>query len=158
MNPVEQKNITESLAVLAEAESAIRDLYEEFAKTWPEDSEFWLQIAAEEAHHASNIQSMSAVFAAHPDEFQPGRPFKSAGIRFFITGAQAQAARARNRELSKKNALVIAIDYEKSGIEDKPIEIVRTTNAEYLALAREITDETGEHRDMMVQRLAALGG
>jgi len=67
-------DIGEKIELAARLESRIGDLYLEFSKLFPQDRNFWWQLALEEKNHASILESGQVTFVpvdAFPEKLVP---------------------------------------------------------------------------------------
>ncbi|MDY0045571.1 MAG: hypothetical protein RBS82_13035, partial [Syntrophales bacterium] len=76
ITPFALQNLAEIMKMMKETELLIATLYETCADIWEEDRKFWMDTAAEENKHASNIEKMAHIIASRPEHFVLGRPFK----------------------------------------------------------------------------------
>lgn len=153
-------NINELLQILEamrQAELAMSVLYKICAKKWGEDSEFWLNLSKDEIHHSENVKMLSIIIQEKIGtqvNFQPFRPFTLNSVQSFISGTMDSAERVRHDKISKKSALAIALDVERSAIERKYAELVKTDDIEYKTISTSIDNETQIHRDKIEKKLA----
>jgi hypothetical protein len=152
MRPSDLSLIQETLEAMREAELAVAELYEACAETWPQDPPCWKELSAEERRHAENLSKMSALLAARPDVFSPGRPFRAAAVRTFIKGVRWNRDRVKSGELDLARFYSVARDLENSLIESRIAEIVITDDPEYTALAQRVVADTRRHRLFMEAR------
>lgn len=144
----------ETLELMARAEEAVQRLYATCAVLWKEDEEFWRGLAGEERRHAKHIRSMSAILAANPGRFQPGRPFSAPALKTFISGIERTIDNVQQADIPESKALRLALDIEQAIIEARFTEIVETEDAGFRCLADEIVHDTASHRRLVEGKIA----
>lgn len=146
MNPRDQEQIIEALAVFGESEQAVSEFYSICGGLCPGDRQTWLAIAEEEQEHARMVARMQELFAAYPDDFKKGRPFNVVAIRTFIKGVRWNQCRAISGELKGRKLAGVSKDIENSIIESSFTTIVETENRAYQALVQKLMDDSVRHR------------
>ncbi len=146
----------ETLELMARAEETIQRLYATCAVLWKGSEEFWRGLAGEERRHAKHIRSMSAILAANPGRFQPGRPFSASALKTFLSGIERNIDNVQQADIPESKALHLALDIEQALIEAKFTEIVQTEDAGFRSLADEIARDTAVHRRLVETRIAEL--
>jgi cytochrome P450 len=112
----------------------------------------------EEMRHAQHLQRMAEIVAGRPARFEPNRAFSAAAIQRFMAYLESLTERARTNGIPRTDQhrlLCLARDLEQSILESKCHELVKTQDAEYLALIRGIIAETAAHKARIVARLTA---
>ncbi len=150
------QNLLGVMKMMAETEQLIAGYYRNCADAWEEDRGFWLAIAAEEERHAGNLDRMARIIAARPERFELGRPFNTTAIRTVMTGIENQLKQLKEGRVARDRLMITARDMEASVIEKHYGEIVRTSDAEYLTLLKEITKDTFDHKRAIEERIQAL--
>lgn len=146
------QNTLAVLAVMAEAEVAVGELYKVCAQKWPEDRGFWEYTANQEAEHAAAMKRMASLIEKSPDEYSAGRPFSPVAVQTFIRGVNTHRERIGRGEVPKRQAFFIARDIEQSILENKITEIARTANAEYNGLIKRIVNDTAAHLEAIKKK------
>ncbi len=147
------QSVLNLLEVLMEAELAVSEFYGACADTWDEDKDFWLHLVGEEKKHAENIKKMGAIISRMPDQFTAGRPITPIAVKTFISDLKNKTECCKNGEIQREKILFIARDIEKSIIESKYAEIVKTDNLEYKTLMKSLVEETRVHLDMVNRKI-----
>lgn len=148
-------NILETLLLMEEMESAVSAFYKECAAKWPLNSEFWISLANEELRHKTNIEKMRSIVSGYPQDFEKGRPFNMVATKTIINGIVQNTNKVKMEEITEHTALSIALDIEKSFIESRYMEILKTDSPEYTALVSEVSRETQQHRSRILKALHA---
>ncbi len=143
---ISTREVIDNLRHLSEAEKNIADFYRLCADVRPGEKDFWLSMAESEEGHASSVQKMASLIIKEPKRYKAGYPFNAASIRVFSLYVQGLVKKMRSGEITGKEIIAIAADVESSAVELHYGEIVETDVKEYLALARQIADETNRHQ------------
>jgi len=149
----ELSGILEVLKKMAMFEVTIAELYSLCASTWKDDSEFWLDIWKDEIKHTQYINRIIEIISNAPDRFEKGRPFNVFAINTTLSDVRNKIEKVKKGEISQSNLLVIASDLEKGYLEDRYGEIVSTDDIEYKTLMQRVVDDTGKHKDKIVQKI-----
>lgn len=147
----------ETLAHIERSEAAVGEYYRQCALHWPEAAAFWNAIAAEEDMHVLSVRQMAAMLTAAPQKFRQGRSINPVAIKTFIRGVEEHKSRVAAGELDQKRALFIAIDIEKSLLENRFYEILQADTDEFGKLIARITAETRGHFSRMQAEAVKLG-
>jgi hypothetical protein len=91
-----------------------------------------------------------------PRLFETGRPFSLSAIRTVIDGIKGNRLKVERGEVSRKQVLFLSLDIEKSILESKYQDILKTTDHEYLQMIREITLQTNSHHRQIAHRVERL--
>ena len=150
------ENLFEIMKIMAATERLIGDFYRACAEKWEEDRPFWSHIAEEEEQHARYIERMAAIIAEKPERFEIGRPFSQAAAQTVMKGIKENMNRLEEGAISRERLLFITRDMEHSIMEKNYGEIVKTSDHEYLALVREIVEETARHRSSIDERIQTM--
>jgi len=149
----EISEIVEVLKKMAMFEVVIAELYSLCAATWKEDSQFWLDIWKDEVKHAQYINKIIEIISKSPENFEKGRPFNAIVVETTVADIRKKIEKVKKGEIDKNTILFIANDLEKGYLEDKYSEIVRTDDLEYKALIQKVVDDTGQHKQKIIQRI-----
>ena len=142
-------NLSEVLKSMVQFELTVAELYRTCGQTRGTDREFWSEMERAEMRHAQNIKKMSQIISSKPEAFEVGRSFKSGAIQTVILGIKSNIERIKRKELTEKKMLFIGRDIEHSILESNYGEIVKTNEAEFESLLREIVSDTIEHREYL---------
>ena len=149
--------LLQTLEAMRQVELAMSVLYKICAKKWAEDSQFWLNLSEDEINHSENVKMLSNLIhnkIGTQVNFRSHRPFTLNSIQSFISGVMDSAERIRHEKISKKRALAIALDVERSLLERRYSELVKTDDVEYQTIATAIDTETEIHREKIEKKLA----
>jgi rubrerythrin len=140
---LEEKQI-EIIELLAEHEKEISRLYQEYARKFPEQKDFWSKIAREEIEHASWIFKLRSKIKEGTLYFKEGR-FKMEAIKTSLEYLKSQITEAQNNKISAKNALSVARDIENGVIEKKFFEVFEPDCREIKQVFLDLATATREH-------------
>ena len=147
------KSILDILEVMKELELAAAEFYRTCGEIWIIERDFWINMEQSELKHAQNIDLMIKVFSEKPEKFELGRPFKSPAIQTFISGVRSDIQRLRSRGLSKGKTLFVARDIERSILESRYMEIIRTNEPEFRTLMEQILLDTVTHQEWLNEKM-----
>ena len=148
--------LVEALQALVSLELAVGELYKACSVRWPDDVRFWLEVARKEMDHAHAIERMLALIAFNPGNFAPLKAIRVNAVDTIISGIESRTEQVRSDQLSKNNALHIALDLETSVMENKFYEMVQTTDPAFLKICSEIMAQTRDHKSHFENRIAEL--
>ena len=135
---------TRVLDLLAQNESAIGQLYQVYARNYPELAAFWEGLAAEETEHAGWIRALGGKVAEGSLYLSEHR-FKEEAIRSFLTYLEDELNRARSEKMPLVTALSVALSIEEALIERKYFEVFETDSAELRHLLQNLARASEEH-------------
>ena len=134
-----------TLELMAEHEKAISRLYQEYARKFPKQKDFWFKIASEEVDHANWIYRLYSQAKEGLLHFKEGR-FKKAAIETSLKYVKSKLTEAQIKNISAKKALSVARDLENGLIEKNYFEIFKSDRLEIKQVFRDIANATREHR------------
>ncbi len=142
-------------AKLEENEKALSDLYAQFARTFPQDSEFWSELSRDEVRHAGWIDRVRQDAAA--GAIRPGQATaRPQAVDTAIQYAASLAARCRKGDLTRVQAHALARDIENTMLEQRLFVVLGLASPELATLQDDLRRETAEHRDRIGAALARL--
>jgi hypothetical protein len=147
-------DVVDNLRHLAECELAVSDFYKLCGEAMKDESDFWAELADAEALHADHIKKMLRFIEASPEEYSPGHTYSPASIRTFRLQMDGLLDSLKAGRTPTDRLFAIATEIENSAVELNFVEIVKTGNAEYNALARQIAKDCQAHRDSLKKKSA----
>ena len=150
-------NLISILKSIADFELATAELYRACSQVWDLDKEFWVAMQQAELKHSKNINRMTDIVCSKPGDFTPGRVFTPAAVQTSIAGVKGNIQRLLKREIGRKNMFFIARDIEQSMLERNYSEIVKTNDAEFQSLIKEILSDTVSHREQLNKKIKEIG-
>ncbi len=148
------QEILKILHAMVQAELAVSELYRACDALWKEDGPFWAGLQKQEVQHAQNIRKMMEIVSRKADRFTQNPSFNLTAVEHFTAYVKEVTEKLRKRSLNKKEALFILRDIEQSVIESHYQDVVKTDDAEYRTLAKQIAWETYEHRSALDRKIA----
>jgi hypothetical protein len=140
---------------LREVELIISQLYQYFSQSFPSDRVFWGILAEEEAVHASMVGDLKTALLQNGWSFEVGKISLAALITFRL-GISGQVDRLRKGELGRRNAFFIARDVEKTLIENRYYDLIRSDNKDYQSIQDKIRRETEAHLQKLENYILTL--
>jgi len=134
----------EIIELLAEHEKEISRLYQEYARKFPEQKDFWSKIAHEEIEHARWIFKLRSKIKEGSLYFKEGR-FNMEAIKISLGYLKSQIIEAQNNKISAKNALSVARDIENGLIEKKFFEVFEPDCREIKQVFLDLATATRDH-------------
>ena len=156
MKPQNLEHILSLLKEMEKCELTIARLYQTCADMWEEDKEFWLSLERQEQKHAKNINKMVELISEKDEQFECYRPFNPIAMKTIISGIEDNINSIKDGKFSREKALFIALDIEKSLIESKYGEIVKSENVEYQNLVGGIINETEGHKKLIQNKITKI--
>jgi rubrerythrin len=142
------------LEMLIRHESAIRQLYEVFAATFPDRQEFWRALVADEQRHADRLEMLRSGPSTGA-WFSNDSGLRSQAIKSSIGYVESQTERAQDGGVSLLQALSIARDLENALIEQHFAKMQVPEHEEIRAVIVELVADTERHRKALGDALDA---
>jgi hypothetical protein len=133
---------------LRDIELAVSELYRRFAAVFAADRIFWQDLAQDEESHASLASELKATLLKNGSPFEVVK-LNSAVLGTIRQGIDQQLRRLQRGEISRRAALFIAKDLEKTLIEHSFYESVRSEKPDYRVVQEKIRRETEGHREKL---------
>ncbi len=125
-------------------ELAVAELYRLFARAFPPDRVFWEDLGRDEESHAALVAELKDTLLKNGWAFEVGK-VNPLALNTYRHGIEGQIRRLHRGELSRRNALFIARDFEKTLVEHGFYSLVRSENRNYQAIQARIQKETEVH-------------
>lgn len=148
--------VLDVLNAMADAESALRDLYKACAEKYPGNADFWNDISEAEDRHSLNMIRMTGIVSLKHEKFSLNRPSNEVAIRTFIKGINATKDKVLSGAFEQKKALYIIKDMENSVLESKYKDFLTTNDIEYNTLITAIVEETKVHNAIIDKKIAEM--
>jgi len=140
---------------LREIELIVAELYRHFSHSFPSDRIFWETMAGDEANHAAWIDDLKTALFRNGWSFEVGK-ISLASLNTFRLGIVRQIDRLRKGEMGRRNAFFIARDFERTLIENRYFELIRSDNKDYQAVQDKIRKETEVHLQKLQNYILTL--
>jgi hypothetical protein len=153
MDADELPHVLDTLAALGDHETSLAGLYSPCGHAWSDDAALWRRLANSKRGHAHCLALMARIVAEQPAAFALGRPFSAAASRL-----QAGCVANRTREverggMARRTGLLMAREIERSIIETRLNELLKTTERDYLAIVDRVVAETDAHYRLLEREL-----
>jgi len=143
------------LDAMQAVEFAAADMYRRFAGSFPADRIFWQGLAEDEDGHAAMVSDLKAALRRNGAPFEVGR-LNSAVLATFRHGIEQQSLRLQRGEISRRAALFIARDLEKTLIEHSFYGAIRSEKPEFRMVQEKIRRETEGHLERLQNYILTL--
>lgn len=153
MRDKDLKTLSEALRTMEELELTVAEFYQTCGERWADHKNFWMDMEFAELKHADNVERMNRILSERPGKFEVGSYTPPAQIRAFIAGVRSNIGRLKREEIDEKKVLFLGLDLEQSFLESKYAEIVKTSDAEFQSLVREINADTMFHREYLNRKV-----
>jgi len=140
--------------MLADHESALKDLYQAYAAKIPLLKDLWLKLAEDEQRHSNWLGSLVSKVGADDPPDPRGWP-RPAAVASSLKYIRAQIIRAQQTEVTLLVALSIARDLESALLEQELLKVPHGASPEVHAVFGRLVAETKSHRRTIVQALDA---
>jgi len=154
MTPKDLQSTLQVLNDMAAVELALASLYKTCGETFPEDQLFWAGIARQEEIHAQSIGTMAELVAQRPQEFDFGSAFNSIKIAHIRSIIDNYSDQVKNQEITRHKTLLIACDIEESVLEANYCKVLKTSNAQFMAVMETLDKDTAIHKNLFAKKLA----
>ena len=149
MKKDQKEKLYDSFKILFEAELTIARLYEECARLWPKEKEFWLQLVEEEKGHATILVKIEKLVSERPDIVRPGKKFDFKEIQDFLAAVVSGIEHLKAGELTHKEALDIANVVENSAVELNYFQLIESDDEEITRMLNQVHQDTVRHRELI---------
>jgi hypothetical protein len=140
---------------LREIELIVAQLYRHFSHAFPSDRVFWETLAEEEESHAAMVTDLKTALLRNGWSFELSK-VNLAALNTFRLGIIGQIDRLRKGELGRRNAFFIARDFEKTVIENRYYDLIRSDSKDYQAIQDKIRKETEAHLQKLENYILTL--
>ena len=142
----DQRKIIEEMYHIQNCELALGSLYQELTEKFPDERFFWEEAVADEINHARKIGRLIGIASANLKRYSAGR-FKIDLLKTYLERVYNHVRLIQEGKMSHKEILLMILDYEKSDIELKPFEVVKSYENEYTDFIYAFEDEIKIHAD-----------
>jgi hypothetical protein len=149
----DQNQMFEELYHLQNCEMALGIFYQELATVYHNEHFFWEAAVADEVNHARWIGQLIVLVSSSIDKYMPG-VYRTELLKTFAEGIYHDVQKIHEQRLSNKEIMGLALNYERSGIEQKPYNAVKSTAPEYLRFVDSIATELKIHNDRITKYIS----
>jgi hypothetical protein len=149
----DQNQIFEELYHLQNCELALGMYYQELISIFPDERFFWEEAVADEVNHARWVGQLIVIVSSDIEKFAPGI-FRTELLKTFVEGIYSEIKRMREGKMSRKEILALALGYERSVLEQKPFNAVKSITPEYVGFIEAFAPELKIHNDRLGQYIS----
>jgi hypothetical protein len=149
----EKAKVLDVLGCLREFELVLAEFYAACRDSWPENEAFWTELVQGELRHATYLTDSARLVEERPEVFITPRNVTEAPVVEQTEYVRERLHQLWGEHLGERAALIVSRDIERSIIEGKLYELVRSEEPTYARLVGEIVSETREHEHLMQERL-----
>ena len=143
------------LDILRDIELVVAELYRRFSHSFAQDRIIWEDLSQDEEGHAAMVSELKSTLLKNGSPFEVGK-INLAALSTYRQGIENYFGRLKRGELGRQNALFIARDFERTLIEHRFYESVRSENPEYRAIQSKIQRETELHLQKLENYIRTL--
>jgi hypothetical protein len=149
--------VIHTVDALVQVEKTVGEFYGCCSEIFPDESDFWLKLARDEFLHSDVLAKLHALIIRKPHRFMQGNPFPIGALRTFISQVHADREKLMTGALTMHDALVAAYHIERTIIEYKYLEVIKTEKPEYLEALSNLETATFKHREKIKKKMDDYG-
>jgi hypothetical protein len=149
--------VIRTVDALVQVEKTVGEFYGNCSECFPDDADFWSKLAREEFLHSDVLTKLHALIIRKPHRFQPGKPFPLAALRTFISQIHSDREKLIAGTMTMYDALVAAYHIERTIIEYKYLEVIKTEKPEYREALATLEAATEKHRGKIKKKMDECG-
>jgi len=143
------------LDTLHQIELGVAALYKRFSRSFVQDRVLWEDLSQDEENHAVMVTELKNTLLKNGSPFELGK-ISLIALSTYLQGIESQSSRLERGELQRQNAFFIARDFEKTLIERRFYESIRSENPDYRAIQEKIRLETEFHLQKLENYIKTL--
>ncbi len=143
------------LDFLRDIELVVAELYRRFARFFSEDRVIWEDLTQDEENHAHMARELKNALLKNGSPLEVGK-INLTALQTYRRGIEDQIGRLKRGELGRQKALFIARDFERTLVEHRFYESVKSDNPEYRAIQAKIQKETELHLQKLENYIKTL--
>lgn len=151
MDSRQQQN--EAMEMLARHEEAIADLYDTYARKFPEFKSFWQDLSAEETQHASWIRQLIWRIEDGSGHINKAK-FQAEAIDSSLDYIAELSNQAEKTDFAVKNAFTLALNIEEAMLEKKYFEAFEGDSPQIKQLLLRLAEATQNHAETIRKVIA----
>jgi len=152
---MQSAEINDLVAQIRRHELTLAKMYTQFAKSYPKHRQLLSQLAREEVLHAKWMKSLAQHYTKGHLGLSDFR-LNPQVLRTSISRLEKQIEESKQGRLSLRNAVAIALDVEKSMIENKFFEIFDLVEGKRNRIRAGLEKETSKHRQKLEKLFSEL--
>ncbi len=143
------------LDALRQIELIAAELYKRFSRSFVQDRVFWEDLSQDEEEHADMVEELKNTLLRNGSPFELGK-ISLVALSTYRQVVESQLNRLGRGELRRQNAFFIARDFEKTLIEYRFYDSIRSENPEYKEIQGRIRRETESHLQKLENYIKTL--
>ncbi len=143
-----------TLDALAACGEAVADFYQSCADVWPDEGDFWSDMAVDEVVQAARLHLMRLRARDSADAAESVRLFSPAAVNGFLAWVKVNRERVRTGRIDRRGALAVARDLERSPIMSEHFRVTRATVERIANYLLAYATEFGDHEQRIAARLS----
>jgi hypothetical protein len=144
-----------TIELMQRLEDSVAQLYEIYARKFPDYANFWMTLALQENMHADLIRGLGAMVSSGTIAFKEDR-FSIEQLQQAFDNLQHELQIARQTDYSLSKATAIALNLEESLIEKSFFEIFESDSQEMKDVFADLARDTQEHIKKLTQFTSSL--
>jgi hypothetical protein len=154
MEQHELEHLSQVFEDMRDLELAVAAFYQGCSDRWEERRSFWMDMEYAEIKHADNVKRMSEILLERPEKFESGSYVPSPDVlKTLVSAIRTDVERIKRQEMDEKKVLSLSVALERTFLEGRYGEVVKTSDPEFNSLLREINADTVFHREYLAGKL-----
>ncbi len=153
MAPDKAFNLDEALEALAATELVVAGYYAACTTIGGVFGILCAELQEDEIRHASYLRTLQRKAKERPSALRPGEPFQAQVIRNFTKHVHEATQRVLRREMTRTEMVAFGLDLERSLLESRPWQILRSADPEITRLLKQLDEETSVHAARLQEQL-----
>jgi len=145
----DQNQLMEELYHLQNCELALSVFYSELVALFPEERYFWEEAVSDEINHARWVVKLIVMVSGKIDSFSPGS-YRTELLKTFTEGVYREVDRIKKGEHSRWEIFGLILNYERSGLELRPYEVVHSSLQEFQTMIALFKPELAIHSKRLI--------
>lgn len=149
MKSKQKEQLYDLFKLLFESELTLSKFYGMCGKNWPDNEEFWRQLAKDESNHAQNLIRIEEIISVQAGKIDQGESFDPEKAKQFLDTVKHGLKYLQDKAISQEDALAVALQLENEAAEVNYTRIIVTNDPEINKILMEMDEETARHRQMV---------
>jgi hypothetical protein len=151
----EQNQIFEELYHLQNCELALSMFYQELISIFPGDRFFWEEAVSDEINHARCVGQLIVLVSSNIEKFAPGI-FRTELLKTYAEGVYEDIKKIKAQSMTPYDILALAINYERSTLEQKPYNAVNSSEPAFLGFVEKFKSELNLHNTRLIKYISQV--
>ena len=150
MLPNEVQSTIDILHLLVSLELSMANFYAVASDKFKDKAGFWRGIETDERQHAEIAAKIAKLVKQSPGKYERGRNISSEDLKTLISRVIEITDKMCQGAVTRKNAYAFARDFESAILEDQYYRIVDRPDPRFNQAIQQVTDQTRQHRDKII--------